>query len=168
MGISHRKLVAIVAVVACLAGLELLSRQGLAVEPSRIIDGSSVTFFYHITVPGEQGFELRNFGSFVQGKHQLLPALERVVMGMKAGEEKKVSLSPEEGFGRYDAKKKQTIPRSDLPTTTKEGDILEDRAGQAATVIQLSDTSAVVDYNHPLAGKSVVVKLKILRVDDPS
>ena len=33
---------------------------------------------------------------------------------------------------------------------------------------QLSDRSAVIDYNHPLAGKPVVVKIKIMRVDDPS
>ena len=32
---------------------------------------------------------------------------------------------------------------------------------------QLSDRSAVVDYNHPLAGKPVVVKIKILRVENP-
>jgi FKBP-type peptidyl-prolyl cis-trans isomerase 2 len=35
-------------------------------------------------------------------------------------------------------------------------------------VTQLSERYAFMDYNHPLAGKPVVVKIKILRVDDPS
>lgn len=156
------------AVLIVLTGFWLIAQPSFAAEPPRIIEGSSVMFFYQITVPGERGFEVRDFGRFVQGQHQLLPALEREVTGMKTGDEKKVELSPEEGFGQYDAQKKKTVPRGDLPAGTKEGDVLEDRAGQQARVTQLSTNSAVVDYNHPLAGKPVVVKIKILRVDDPS
>ena len=65
-------------------------------------------------------------------------------------------------------KKKKTVPRRDLPDGIKEGDILQDRAGKSATVTQLSDSFVVIDYNHPLAGKSLIVKMKILRVDDPT
>jgi FKBP-type peptidyl-prolyl cis-trans isomerase 2 len=167
MGKSHRNKSVIVAVVTLLACLGL-SQQGLASEPPQIVDGSNVTFFYQITIPGEGGYELRDFGQFVQGKHQLLPALERQVTGLKTGDEKKVELSAEEGFGPYDAKKKKTVSKGDLPAGTKEGDVLEDREGKQATVTQLSDNSAVMDYNHPLAGKPLQVKIKILRVEDPS
>ncbi|TKS60430.1 MAG: hypothetical protein EWM73_03125 [Nitrospira sp.] len=172
MGSSHRNMAVIVAVVSLLTCLSLLSQQSLAAgKPAgnpQIIDGSNVTLFYQITVPGECGFEVREIGQFVQGRHQLPPALERVVTGMKTGDEKKVELSAEEGFGPYDAKKKKTVPKSDLPAGTKEGDVLEDRAGQEATVTQLSNRSAVMDYNHPLAGKPLTMKITILRVDDPS
>ena len=98
----------------------------------------------------------------------MLPALERVVTGMKSGDEKKVDLPPDQGFGPYDPNKKKTVSRAELPGGTKEGDILEDRAGNTATVAQLSDSSAVMDYNHPLAGKPISVKIKVLRVDNPS
>jgi FKBP-type peptidyl-prolyl cis-trans isomerase 2 len=149
------------------ACLGILSQQGLAAESPRIIDGSRVTLLYHITVPG-QGYEVRDISQFVQGQHQMLPALEQVVTGMKTGDEKRVELSPEQGFGPYDANKKKTVSRTELPGETKEGDILEDRTGKPATVTQLSDSSAVIDYNHPLAGKPLSVKVKILRVEDPS
>lgn len=168
MGIAHRTRLAIVAGVTLIISLGLLSQQRVAAEPPRIVDGSSVTVFYRITIPGEQGFELRAFGQFVQGQHQVFPALERDIVGMKEGEEKLVKLSPEEGFGPYDVTKKRTIPRNDLPAKTKKGDIVEDHAGQQATVTQLSAGSAVVDYNHPLAGKHLRLKIRILRVDDPS
>ncbi len=168
MGKSHRNKPVIAAMVTLLTCLGLLSQPSLAAGNPQIIDGSNVTLFYQITVPGERGFEVRDIGKFVQGQHQLLPALERVVTGLKTGDEKRVELSVEEAFGPYDAKKKKTVPKGELPAGTKEGDVLEDHAGKQVTVAQLSDTSAVIDYNHPLAGKPLTVKIKILRVDDPS
>ena len=168
MGISHRNRAAIVAVMTLLTCLGLLWKQNVGAESPRIVDGSNVTVLYRITGPGECEFEVREISQFVQGRHQLPPAFERVVTGMKTGDEKKVEISTEEGFGPYDAKKKKTVSKSDLPAGTKEGDVLQDRAGQQATVTQLSDSSAVMDYNHPLAGKPLSMKITILRVDDPS
>ena len=85
---AHRNNIAIVALITVLICLGLLSGQSLATETSagspRIIDGSNVTLMFQITIPGEQGFVVRDIGKFVQGQHQLLPALERVVTGMKA------------------------------------------------------------------------------------
>jgi hypothetical protein len=168
MGISYRNKAAIVTVATLLGFLGLFSNQSIGAEPPRIAEGSNVTAFYQITAPGECGYEIRVLGQFVQGQHQLLPALERAVTGMKTGDEKKVEISAEQGFGPYDARKTKTVPTSDLPAWTQEGDVLQDRAGQQATVTQLSDTSAVMDYNHPLAGKPLNMKIKILRVDNPS
>jgi len=168
LGISRWNMVTIVVVVILLPCLGFLWKQSVAAEPTRIIDGSNVMFIYQITVPGEPGFEDQRLGQFVQGRHQLPPAFERVVTGMKTGDTKKLQLSAEEAFGPYNAKKKKTVPKSDQPLGTKEGDILADRAGQEAMVIQLSERSAVMDYNHPLAGKPLSMKITILRVDDPS
>ena len=168
MGVSHRYKVAIIAIATILTCLGLLWKQNVGAESPRIVDGSNVTALYKITGPGECGPEIRVLGKFVQGQHQLLPDFERAVTGMKTGDEIKVELSAEEGFGPYDSKKMKTVSISELPAWTQEGDVLQDRAGQEATVTRLSDRSAVIDYNHPLAGKPIVVKIKILRVDDPS
>lgn len=159
---NNKAAVALVAIMAFLG----LSVQHVLADSPQIVEGSNVTFFYHITVPGEQ-IVLKDVGQFVQGQHQLLPVLERQVTGMRTGEEKTIDLSAEEGFGPYDATKTQTISKSDLPKETKEGDVLQNRAGQAATVTRLSDDSAVMDYNHPLAGKPVHVVLRIVRVENP-
>jgi len=158
-----------VVLVTWLTGLRLLSHQkSFAAEPPRIIDGSRVTYMSRMTAHDERGFELLSFGQFVQGQHQLLPALEREVADMKPGDEKTIELSPDEGFGPYDAQKKKTVPRTELPAGTQEGDLLEDHAGKEMTVTRLSGSSAVVDYNHPLAGKPLSVKIQILHVEDPS
>src|SRR5512141_1928703 len=76
MGISYRKKAAIVAVATFLTCLGLLWKQDVGAESPRIVDGSNVTAFYRITAPGECGFEIRVLGQFVQGQHQLMPALE--------------------------------------------------------------------------------------------
>lgn len=168
MGDYRGNTAAVLTVLSLLTCPGFLSRHSLAEETPRVIDGSNVTVLFEITVPGERGLDVRDVGRFVQGRHQLLPALEQKVAGMKTGEEKQFELSPDEGFGPYDVNKKKTVPRKELPAGTKEGDVLEDRAGKSATVTHLSDRSAVMDYNHPLAGKPLSVKLKILRVEDPS
>lgn len=162
---SHRNKAA----VAIVTGMTLLglSMQSMAADSPQIVEGSNVTLLYQITVPGER-FEVRDVGQFVQGQHQLLPVLEQEVTGMRSGEEKKIDLSAEEAFGPYDSRKKKTVSKSDLPKDTKEGDVLQDRAGQQATVTHLSDSSAVMDYNHPLAGKPIHVLLRIIRVENPS
>ncbi|HEY6085438.1 MAG TPA: FKBP-type peptidyl-prolyl cis-trans isomerase, partial [Nitrospira sp.] len=140
--------VTILAVCAMTACIGLFAQSGFAGEPARIADGSNVTLLYHITVPGDDKFDVRDFSQFVQGQHQLIPALERAVAGLKRGDKTKVELSPDQGFGPYDPNKKKEVPADELPAGTKAGDILEDRAGQQATVAQMSDHSAVMDYNH--------------------
>jgi FKBP-type peptidyl-prolyl cis-trans isomerase 2 len=136
-------------------------------ESSRIIDGSKVTLQYVASVPGSTGIDYGNVSEFIQGRHEIFPALEREVVGMKPGEEKKVELTPAEGFGPHDDGKKMNIPKTLLPFGTKAGDILRNNAGELATVAEVADTTAVLDYNHPLAGKPLVVQLKILKVGNP-
>lgn len=136
-------------------------------ESSRIIEGSKVVLQYVATVPGSTGIDYGNVSEFIQGRHEIFPALEQEVVGMKPGEEKKVELSPEEGFGPHDDRKKLNIPKTLLPFGTKAGDVLRNDVGELATVAEVSDTTAVLDYNHPLAGKPLVVQLKILKVENP-
>lgn len=136
-------------------------------ESSQIVEGSKVTLQYVATVPGSTEIDYGNVSEFTQGRHEIFPALEQEVVGMKPGEEKKVELSPEESFGTHDDGKTMNIPKTLLPPGAKEGDIVENDLGDFATVAEVSDTTAVLDYNHPLAGKPLVVQLKILKVENP-
>ena len=145
-----------------------LSQQNAQGSSAPITDGSKVTLLYQITVPGDERIEVRDLSQFIQGEHQMLPALERAVTGMRRGDKAEVKLSEDQAFGAYDSKKKAVVPTKDLPAGIKTGDVVEDRrTGQQATVTQMSDTDAVMDYNHPLAGKPLVVTLTILDVDNP-
>ena len=133
----------------------------------QIVEGSTVTLQYMATVPGSTGIDYGNISEFIQGRHEIFPALEQEVVGMKPGEEKTVELSPEEGFGTHDDGKKMNVPKTELPPGVEEGDVVQNELGDFATVAEVSDTTAVLDYNHPLAGKPLVVQLKILQVENP-
>jgi FKBP-type peptidyl-prolyl cis-trans isomerase 2 len=47
------------------------------------------------------------------------------------------------------------------------GNVLQNDLGHFATVAEVSDTTAVLDYNHPLAGKPLVVQFKVPKVENP-
>jgi FKBP-type peptidyl-prolyl cis-trans isomerase 2 len=136
-------------------------------EGSPIIEGSTVALAYHVTIPGDQPIDYDDVTQFVQGRHDIFPALEHQVAGMRPGEQKEVNLSPEEGFGRRDERKKAAIPRTELPPGAKIGDILQHEKGGFARVAAVSGSTALLDYNHPLAGKPLVVHVRIVKVDQP-
>lgn len=167
----------LIIILACMAplgedgvraeSLQANSSRSHEAESSQIVEGSKVTLQYVASVPGSKGIDYGNVSEFVQGRHEIFPVLEQEVVGMKPGEEKQVELSPAEGFGPHDDKKMLNVPKTLLPFGAKEGDIVRNDAGDLATVAEVSDTTAVLDYNHPLAGKPLVVQIKILKVENP-
>jgi FKBP-type peptidyl-prolyl cis-trans isomerase 2 len=136
-------------------------------QSDQIVEGSKVTLQYVATALGSTATDYGNVSEFIQGRHEIFPAVEREVVGMKPGEEKKVELSPRESFGPHDDSKKLTIPKTLLPLGAKAGDVLRNDAGELATVAEVGDVTAELDYNHPLAGKPIVVQIKILKVENP-
>jgi FKBP-type peptidyl-prolyl cis-trans isomerase 2 len=161
---------AFIVCLACTASIgdyEVSSAGPQEVESSRVVEGSKVTLQYMASVPGPAGVEYGDVSEFIQGQHEIFPALEQEVVGMTTGEEKKVELKPEQGFGLHDDGKKLEISKTLLPPGAKEGDVLQNDLGEFATVAEVSDTTAILDNNHPLAGKPLVVQLKILKVENP-
>jgi len=148
--------------------LEASSSRSLEAENSQIVEGSKVTFQYVTTVPGSPGLPSgTGVSEFVQGRHDIFPALEHAIAGMKPGQEKQVELSPEEGLGPHVEGKKLMISKSELPPGAKQGDVVQNALGEFATVAAVGDMAAMLDYNHPLAGKPIVVQIKILNVENP-
>ena len=53
--------------------------------------------------------------SYVQGRGEVVPGLERALEGKRAGDELSVSLIPEDAYGVYDEALTFEVPRSSLP-----------------------------------------------------
>ena len=63
-------------------------------ENSHIVEGSKV-IFQATTSPSLPGLPSgTGVSEFIQGRHEIFPALEHAVIGMKPGQEKQVELSP--------------------------------------------------------------------------
>ena len=133
-----------------------------------IQDGSVVLMEFTITVPESRLVIPKNVSQFTPGHHEMLPNLEKALTGMKKGDEKRVDLSSDDAFGPYDETKKGVISAESLPPDTKPGTILTTEEGVPFVVTELSGPVASVDFNHPLAGKHLIIDVKILNVESPS
>ena len=100
-----------------------------------------------------------------------LPAgFESVLMGLSKGDEKQVVIEPENAFGMPNPNNIQTMPRStfqaDMALT--EGLVIsfsDAASAELPGVIRAFDDSIVeVDFNHPLAGRSLAFRVQILEV----
>jgi FKBP-type peptidyl-prolyl cis-trans isomerase SlyD len=98
--------------------------------------------------------------SFIEGADQIVPGLEKVLRGMQAGEQRKVSVSPEEGYGPRREELIGHVPLAQLPVDgeIKVGDQFRTGADQYApivTVIAVEGDQVKLDANHPLAGETL-------------
>lgn len=160
----------LIVVVAALVGLLIppLMPFGWAENEPIIQDGSVVLMEFTITVPESQLVIPKNVSQFTPGHHEMLPNLEKALAGMKKGDEKRVDLSSDDAFGAYDETKKGVISADSLPPDTTPGTILTTEEGVPFVVTELSGPVASIDFNHPLAGKHVIIDVKILNVESPS
>ena len=135
---------------------------------SVVQNGSVVLMEFTITVPESQLVIPKNVSQFTPGHHELLPNLEKAITGMKKGEEKRVDLSSDDAFGPYDETKKGIISSESLPPGTQPGTIFTTEEGVPFVVTELSGPVASIDFNHPLAGKHLIIDVKILNVETPT
>jgi len=107
---------------------------------------------------------------FEIGAGMIIPGFEKAVIGMKKGEEKEIKLKPEQAYGEHNPQLIKKIPRDQLPKEQepKQGMILMLNlpSGQQvpARIAQVTDQEITIDLNHPLAGKTLNFKIKIVDV----
>ncbi|MCD6229648.1 MAG: peptidylprolyl isomerase [Candidatus Diapherotrites archaeon] len=107
---------------------------------------------------------------FELGAKQMIPGFENAVIGMKKNEEKKVTLKPSEAYGEADPLMTKEVPKTQLPPDldVKVGMTLAaslPEGGQLpATVVEVNEDAIIIDLNHPLAGKTLTFKIKVVEI----
>lgn len=135
--------------------------------------GKKVKLDYTLTVNNEQietsvGKEPLQF---VTGDNTIIPGLEGALMGMHVGEEKVVTVESKDAYGEVDQKAFKEFPKSMMPSGSepKVGMVLQAQApdGEAfpATISEIKDDKVLLDFNHPLAGKQLTFKVKVLSIE---
>jgi FKBP-type peptidyl-prolyl cis-trans isomerase SlyD len=166
-----------VAVVVCCiflgAWLGVLAAQAAAEEkPSAVSAGSEVGIEYTLKLDETNVFDT-NVGAepliYLQGSHQIVPGLEKALEGMKVGESKKVTVQPEEGYGTVRTEAFLEIEKEKVPQEARQvGAQVQGRAGNGqvvrARVTEIKDETVILDFNHPLAGKTLYFEVKILSI----
>lgn len=104
------------------------------------------------------------------GNGELAPALERCLADMSVGERRLFLLAPEQAYGPHHAHLVKRIPRAELPAKVKleAMSLLEFDAPNGARftglIRELDESSALIDFNHPLAGKSIRFEAEIIGI----
>lgn len=139
----------------------------------QIADTSLVTLHFRISLPagGDLISTFESAPATLQlGKGELAPGLERCLAGLWEGERKIFDIAPEDGFGLRQDALVQQIPRADLPTEIELAPqaVIEfsttDGTKYAGMVVDLDAQTATIDFNHPLAGKTVRFEVLVVGV----
>ena len=107
---------------------------------------------------------------FEVGKGMIIPGFEEGMMDMKIGEEKTVKIFPDKAYGTRNDKLVQEVPLEQLKLEEepKPGMVLtlKDPSGKMlnAMVTKVGDGKMTLDLNHPLAGKTLEFKIKIVDI----
>ncbi|MBN2121376.1 MAG: peptidylprolyl isomerase [Candidatus Omnitrophica bacterium] len=134
--------------------------------------GSKVSFDYTLTVDGEvvDSSEGRGPMEYVHGQGQIIPGLAKQLEGLKVGDEKKVVVSAEEAYGPVNPNAFQEIDKSALPQDQepKVGMVLQAQTPEGQVfpvrISEVKDNTVMVDFNHPLAGKTLNFDVKIVSI----
>ena len=104
--------------------------------------------------------------SFKVGAGQMIPGFDAAVVGMKQGEEKTVSLPPEQAYGakRDDAIISVPVARIGNSSSIKAGALLHAQNGATGKVVEIAGGIAKVDFNHELAGETLVFTIRMVFV----
>jgi len=108
---------------------------------------------------------------FEVGSGQLIKGFDDAVIGMKVGEEKEIKLQPDEAYGELRGELVHEVPRDQLPKEPepKEGMTLVLNAPNGmkfpAKIVEVTKDHVKIDMNHPLAGKVLKFKIKIISIN---
>lgn len=134
--------------------------------------GKTVTFEYTMTLDDNEIIDT-NVGAapliFTHGSSQIIPGLEDQMLGMKAGDIKKIKVKPEDGYGPLIEEAIIQLRTEQVPETSRKvGAMLQTKSpdGQIirGKITEIDEFNAIIDLNHPLAGQTLFFDVKVLEV----
>jgi FKBP-type peptidyl-prolyl cis-trans isomerase SlpA len=111
--------------------------------------------------------------TLLMGAGQLSPALETALIGLSQGTHTTIHLPEGVAFGEHNAQMIQRVSmdllksEAALDAVFEAGDIIEFNTQQgrmAGTIISLDDVTALIDFNHPLAGQAIAFEVQLISV----
>lgn len=136
-------------------------------------DDSLVTLNYRIASSDDDEL-ISTFGSrpatLQLGNGELAPTLERCLAGLPVGERRVFLLEAQQAFGVHHPQLVQRLPRAKLPEGKEIAmmTLLEfsapDGGRYTGLVREIDEQAALIDFNHPLAGKSIRFEVEVIGI----
>jgi FKBP-type peptidyl-prolyl cis-trans isomerase SlyD len=155
---------------------ENLFWKGQSMNKDTVQDGLVVSMEYTLSVDGEVLDSSQDAPplQFLAGYDNIVPGLEREMIGMKIGESKNVVVSPSDGYGEFDEDAFMEVPRGDFPDDMEVeigmelGISDEDGNHQMAFIESFDEKTVRLDFNHPLAGAELHFTIKVVDLREPT
>lgn len=142
----------------------------------KIEKGKRVLLEYELRVEGGDVVESSASSGpleYIHGQGKMLPALERQIEGLSSGEEREGLIMAAEAYGVEESLPTKEMRLSDFPSgeRVEVGKRFQARAPDGApidfTVIESDGDNVKIRFEHPLAGKDLRYKIKVIRVSEP-
>jgi FKBP-type peptidyl-prolyl cis-trans isomerase 2 len=108
------------------------------------------------------------------GEWKALPGLGEKLVGLHTGDERLIRLAPQEAFGDWDPNAIMTMRESSLigDTPLQDGTTLkietQDGTSAVCRAYRVSENRLALDFNHPLAGQSLTIFVRVKDVSQPT
>lgn len=159
-------------------GLMLFSAASVVAEAPKdgtktvVSNGKQVSLEYTLKLEDKTVVESnvgREAMTYTQGAHEIVPGLEKALEGLAVGDSKRVEVRPADAYGDVDPKAFQEVKKSQIPEKAwKVGTVLEAKSpdGQSMypRVAEVKSETVILDFNHPMAGKTLIYEIKILDI----
>ncbi|TWI54325.1 FKBP-type peptidyl-prolyl cis-trans isomerase SlpA [Pseudomonas duriflava] len=108
--------------------------------------------------------------AFRVGDGNLLPGFEQALFGLPEGAKTSLTILPEQGFGQPNPQNLQTMPRENFESMDLSTGLLiifTDAAGgeMPGVVKTFDEQNVVIDFNHPLAGRTLTFDVEIIAIE---
>lgn len=133
------------------------------VEKDRVV-------FISFTVSDGEGQQLDDVDGigYLHGHGQIAPGLERGLEGLSAGDSFDLTVEPQDAYGERSDGNLHKVPLDQLPEGLEAGSVVQAQSPHGGViplvVVELGETEATLDANHPLAGKDLVFEIELVEV----
>ncbi len=158
--------------VAGILALGVFACKKMGGGDASIQKGSTVQMDYTLTVDGKvvDSSVGKKPLTFVEGSGQIIPGLDADLMGLKIGDKKQFVIPPALGYGMEDPKAFVKVPKKSFKNsaTLKVGSAVSGSQGGRrfqAVVSAIGGKTITLDFNSPLAGKTLNFDVSIVGVE---
>jgi FKBP-type peptidyl-prolyl cis-trans isomerase 2 len=102
---------------------------------------------------------------FTVGAGQMIKGFDEGVVGMEVGEKKTLKIPPEEAYGEHDEEFLRELPIEAIDFAPQVGMQLATETGLTGFVTEVGEKTFVVDFNHRLAGKTLIFEVKVVSLE---
>ena len=134
-----------------------------------IKQGNTVKVHYTGRLENNQVFDSSNGKEpieFQVGGQQVIEGFESGVLGLNKGDKTTITIPADKAYGELRQDLIMSVPRTQVPQDVTPGSQLQGvgQNGQpfTVTVKEVNENNAVLDANHPLAGKTLIFDLEIV------